>query len=251
MNLFSVSGRHGIVVGGTRGIGRAIAWRLAESGARVVASYVRDDRAATQLVEDAKQAGLALDVVRADVTSAKGMEQLVEAAATLAPLSILVFAAATGVHKSLAQLTTRHLDWTFALNVRAFFETVQRLSPRMGPGSSIVALSSEGAVRAIPHYSLVGASKGALESLARHLAAELAPNGIRVNVLSPGTVLTDAWTVLPDSEARLEQASRRSLLGRLTTADEVAWAAQFLCSDAAAGLVGHTLVVDGGARIRG
>ena len=83
------------------------------------------------------------------------------------------------------------------------------------------------------------------------MAAELAPNGIRVNVLSPGTVLTDAWKVLPDAEARLEDARRRSLLGRLTTADEVAWAAQFLCSDAAAGLVGHTLVVDGGARIRG
>ena len=100
-------------------------------------------------------------------------------------------------------------------------------------------------------YTLVGASKGALESLARHLAAELAPKGIRVNVLSPGTVLTDAWTVLPDAEARLAEAGRRSFLGRLTTAEEVAWAAQFLCSDAASGVVGHTLVVDGGARRRG
>jgi enoyl-[acyl-carrier protein] reductase III len=118
-------------------------------------------------------------------------------------------------------------------------------------GSSIVAVSSGGATRAVSHYTLVGASKGALESLARHFAAELAPKGIRVNILSPGTVLTDAWKVLPDSEPRLADAARRSLLGRLTTLEEVAWAAQFLCSDAASGLVGHTLVVDGGARIRG
>ena len=251
MNLFSVSGKNALVIGGTRGIGRAIAWRLAQAEARVVANYVRDERAATQLADESRQAGLLLEVVRADVTTTKGMEQLIDAASALTPMSILVFAAATGVHKSLEQLTTRHLDWTFALNVRAFFELVQRLSPRMPPGSSIVALSSEGAVRAIPQYSLVGASKGALESMARHMAAELAPKGIRVNVLSPGTVLTDAWKLLPDAEARLAEASRQSFLGRLTTAEEVAWAAQFLCSDAASGVVGHTLVVDGGARTRG
>jgi NAD(P)-dependent dehydrogenase (short-subunit alcohol dehydrogenase family) len=83
------------------------------------------------------------------------------------------------------------------------------------------------------------------------MAAELAPKGIRVNILSPGTVMTDAWHVLPDSETRLAEAARRSMLGRLTTLEEVAWAAQFLCSDAASGLVGHTLVVDGGTLIRG
>lgn len=238
-------------MGGTRGIGRAIAWRLASGGAHVLANYVREQARADQLLQEAMHAGLALELVRADVTSPKGIDALVDAVRRGAgALSILVFAAATGVHKSLDQLTTRHFDWTFALNVRAFFELVQRLSPLMPSGSSIVAVSSEGATRAAPHYTLVGASKGALEALARHVAMELAPKGIRVNVLSPGTVLTDAWKVLPDAEARLAEASRRSLLGRLNTPDEVAWAAQFLCSDAASGLVGHTLVVDGGARIR-
>jgi enoyl-[acyl-carrier protein] reductase III len=121
----------------------------------------------------------------------------------------------------------------------------------MPAGSSIVAVSSEGAVRAVHQYTLVGASKGALESLARHVAAELGTRGIRVNVLSPGSVPTDTWKVLPDSERRLTEAARRSMLGRLTTLEEVAWAAQFLCSDAAGGVAGHTLVVDGGARLRG
>jgi enoyl-[acyl-carrier protein] reductase III len=237
-------------VGGTRGIGRAIAWRLAKGGAYVWANYVRGQESADVLVQQAVEAGLELEIVRADVTSANGLDTLVGVVGSR-PLSILVFAAATGVHKSVEELTTRHFDWTFSLNVRAFFELVHRLSPLMPPGSSIVPVSSEGATHAIPHYTLVGASKGALESLARHLAAELAPRGIRLNILSPGAVLTDAWKAMPDSESRLSKESQRSMLGRLTTLEEVAWAAQFLCSDAASGLVGHTLVVDGGARIRG
>ena len=73
-------------------------------------------------------------------------------------------------------------------------------------------------------YTLVGASRGALESLARHLAAELAPKGIRVNVPSPGTVLTDAWKVLPDAEARLDEAGRRSFLGLIRSSSTAAHA---------------------------
>jgi enoyl-[acyl-carrier protein] reductase III len=226
--------------------------RLASSGAHVWANYVRGQESADALAQEALVAGLGIETVRADVTSGKGLDTLVDAIGRGAtPLSILVFAAATGVHKSLGELTTRHFDWTFSLNVRAFFELVQRFSPIMPADSSIVPVSSEGATHAVHQYTLVGASKGALEALSRHMAAELAPKGIRLNILSPGTVLTDAWTVLPDAEARLADASRRSMRGRLTTLDDVAWAAQFLCSEASSGLVGHTLVVDGGARVRG
>jgi len=88
-----------------------------------------------------------------------------------------------------------------------------------------------------------------LESLARHLAVELAPRGIRVNILSPGSVETEAWDAFPDKEQRLAEAARRAPIGRTVTLEEVACAAQFLCSTAARGIVGHTLVVDGGARI--
>jgi enoyl-[acyl-carrier protein] reductase III len=251
-DLFSVKGRAALVVGGTRGIGRAISLRLARAGATVLSNFVRDVSGAEALVTEARAAGAEIEVCRADVTTTKGLDTLGDAVArSLGKPSIMIFAAATGVHKTIADLTTRHFDWTFNLNVRAFFELVRRFSEQMPVGSSIVALSSEGAVRAIPQYSMVGASKGALESMARHFAAELAPRGIRVNVLSPGTVLTDAWKVLPDADHRLGDAASRSPLGRLVTLDEVAAVAQFLCSDAAAGVVGHTLVVDGGARIVG
>jgi enoyl-[acyl-carrier-protein] reductase (NADH) len=128
---------------------------------------------------------------------------------------------------------------------------VKLLTPRFSKGASVVALSSQGAHSDIPYYSLVGASKGALESLARHLAAEMAPSGIRVNILCPGSVLTDSWIVMPDSEKRLAEAKQRTPIGRLVSLDEVAKAAQFLCSDASSGIVGHTLVVDGGACVVG
>jgi NAD(P)-dependent dehydrogenase (short-subunit alcohol dehydrogenase family) len=160
-----------------------------------------------------------------------------------------VHCAATGVHKPFSELTLRHFDWVFALNVRSFLDLVLRLRNRFSEGASIVAVSSEGAVRAVPFYALVGSSKGALESMARHLAAELGPRGIRVNILAPGSVPTDAWESMPDRERRLEEARDRTPLKRLVTPDEVALAAQYLCSDAARGVSGHRLVVDGGAGI--
>jgi enoyl-[acyl-carrier protein] reductase III len=116
----------------------------------------------------------------------------------------------------------------------------------MASGSTILAVSSLGARRAVPFYSLVGSSKGALESLVRHLACELASRGVRVNTLCPGSVPTDAWKAVPDGENLIEASAQRSPLGRLITPEEVAWAAQFLCSQASQGIVGHTLVVDGG-----
>ena len=248
---FSLQGKTALVTGGTRGIGRAIALRLARAGAHVLANYVRDSVSAESLRQEAAAEKLSLEVVRADITGEKGLERLLAAMEpNYTPLSIFVHCAATGVHRPVEELTLRQYDWTFSLNVRAFFELTHRLLPKFAPSASIVALSSEAAVHAVPQYTLVGASKGALESLVRHLAVELAPRGIRVNALSPGSIVTDAWKALPDAERRLAEAAHHSPSGRLITLAEVASAAHFLCSDAAAGIAGHTLVVDGGSRIR-
>ena len=250
MDIFALSGRRILVTGGTRGIGRAISLRFARAGACVVANYVRDEEAAAELESFATDEGLDVSMLRADVTSKKGIEIIREAMIsdeTLIPG--LVHCAATGVHKPFDQLTLRHFDWTMSLNVRAFFELLRVFRPILRKGSAVVAVSSEGALRAVPAYTLIGTSKGALESLARHTAAELAPDGIRVNILSPGSVLTEAWDSFPDKDRRIKVAAERSPLGRLTELEEVAQAAQFLVSDAASGVVGHTLVVDGGKRI--
>ena len=251
-DFFSLKGKRVVVTGGTRGVGRAISLQFARAGAQVLANYVRDTKAAEELHAVAAKEGLSLETVRGDLTNEKGTHRLVEATMERFPaLTTFVHCAATGVHRPFAELTLRHFDWTYSLNVRAFFELCHRLLDRFEKGSSIVGVSSDGAVRAVPYYTLVGSSKGALESLVRHMAAELAPRRIRVNAISPGTVLTDAWNVLPDREQRLAEATRRSPTGRLVSLEEVATAAQFLCSDAAEGVNGHTLVVDGGARIVG
>jgi NAD(P)-dependent dehydrogenase (short-subunit alcohol dehydrogenase family) len=248
--MFDLQGKTILVTGGTRGIGRAISSRFASAGATVIANFVRDQKAADQLQTEAQESGWRLEVCRADITSPAGVDRLMGLLVDRYPtLSGFVHNAATGVHKPIEELTLRHFDWTFSLNVRAFFGLLSRLLPRMVRGSSILVLSSAGAERSVHQYSLIGSSKGALEALARHLAVELAPRGIRVNVLSPGSVPTDSWKAMPRAQERLTEEARRSPLGRLVTFEEVACAAQFLCSDAASGIVGQTLIVDGGSRI--
>ena len=248
-NIFSLSDMQFLVTGGTRGIGRAISVQFARAGASVIANYVRDVKSAEKLQDEAAAENLIVDLCRADLTSPKGLERLADCLNKFDKLDGLVHCAATGVHKTLEDLTVRHLDWTFSLNVRAFFEVVQMIRSKLGPGSSILAVSSMGAARAVPSYSVIGSSKGALEAFARNISVELAEKGIRVNILRPGTVLTDSWNSMPDADARLEQAKNRSPIKRLVTAEEVAIAAQFLCSNAAVAIVGHTLVVDGGIGI--
>ena len=247
-----IAGQSILVVGGTRGIGRAISLRLAHAGAKVCANYVRDQEAAAGLAAQATAEKLPIEILRADVSIPTGIATLAERVKTnFSPLNGLVYAAATGTHKDLAELTNRHFDFTFQLNVRAFLEVVRVLAPSLAPGASIITLSSEGAAHAIPSYGLVGASKAALESVTRQLAIELGPRGIRANVVSPGAIVTDVWKAMPDADARLQVAASRTANGRLVTPEEVAEVVGFLCSPVSSGISGTTLIVDGGARVRG
>jgi len=119
----------------------------------------------------------------------------------------------------------------------------------MKNGGKIIGISSLGSVRAIPNYTLVGASKAALESIVRHLALELAPRKINVNALSAGVVDTDALKHFSNREQLLENSQKRTPAGRLVEPADVAKVALFLCSDLAEMIHGQTIIVDGGYSI--
>ena len=121
----------------------------------------------------------------------------------------------------------------------------------MREGGRIICLSSIGASRAIPHYAFVGASKAALESVARSLAQELGPRGIRVNTVSAGVVDTDALAYFPNREELLAGYAQRAPAGPVLTPQDVAGAAYLLCLPEASMINEHTLVVDGGFAISG
>ena len=137
-----------MITGGTRGIGRAISIRFARAGALVIANYVRDVESAEKLKAEADKEGLYIEICRADLTSQKGLERLFDTIVIdNSYLSGMVCCAATGVHGPIEELTSRHFDWIFSLNVKAFFELVKNLLPNFSKGSSIIAISSKGAVR--------------------------------------------------------------------------------------------------------
>jgi enoyl-[acyl-carrier protein] reductase III len=232
-----------LVTGGSRGIGKGIALRFAELGAkRVAIGYLRNDRAAEETADELHAAGAEPLLLRGNVAS----ERVTEEAAGLGPFDAVVHNAATGVIEPALETQDKHWDWTLGANARALLSLTRTLAPSMRRGSSIVGISSLGSTRVLENYVLVGVSKAALEAVVRYLAVELAPRGIRVNAVSAGVVETDALEFFPNKERMISEGLERTPAGRLVEPRDVAEAVCFLCSGAAEMIRGHTLVVDGG-----
>jgi len=232
-----------LVTGGSRGIGKAIALRFAEQGAkRVAIGYLRNDRAAEETAEELRAAGTEPLLLRGSVAS----ERVLQEAAELGPFDAVVHNAATGVIEPALETQDKHWDWTLNANARAMLSLARALAPQMQAGSSFVGISSLGSTRVLENYVLVGVSKAALEAVVRYLAVELAPRGIRVNAVSAGVVETGALAFFPNREEMISESLERTPAGRLVEPRDVADAVCFLCSDAAEMVRGHILVVDGG-----
>jgi enoyl-[acyl-carrier protein] reductase III len=238
----SFDGASVLVTGGSRGIGKAIAVRFATLRAtRVAIGYMRGDAAAEETAAELRELGAEPVLVRGNVASKRVADEV----AALGPLHALVHAAATGVIRPALETDDKHWDWTLSANARALLSLTRAAAPAMPEGASIVGISSLGSVRVLDNYTLVGASKAALEALVRYLAVELAPRGIRVNAVSAGVVETGALEHFPNKEAMLEMGVRNPV-GRLVTPEDVAALVTFLCSPEAEMIRGQTVVVDGG-----
>jgi enoyl-[acyl-carrier protein] reductase III len=250
------TGRKALVTGGSRGIGRAIAVRLAETGFDVAVNYLRNKGPAEEAAAAIQRHGRRALLLKGNVADSDSHEEMFRRLQEeFGELDVLISNAASGVIKPAMELTQRHWHWTMDINASALLSLAQHAVPLMsGPGRAgghVVAVSSIGAVRAIPNYTAVGASKAALESLVRHLAVELAPRGVRVNAISAGVVDTDALKHFPNREQILAESARRTPAGRLVEPADVANAVLFLVSPLSSMMVGQTVVVDGGYAIMG
>ncbi|MGE4157581.1 MAG: enoyl-[acyl-carrier-protein] reductase FabL [Planctomycetota bacterium] len=249
----NLKGKVALITGGSRGIGRAVACRLAESGAKIVINYFRDAESAEETLALVKKAGSSGHIVKANVADEDHLVRIFDLIGKeYGRLDILVSNAASGVLRPATDLTRKHWNWTMDINAGALIP-LSREALKFFPKNEgvILAISSLGAVRAIKNYAAVGASKAALESLVRHLAMELAPRGVRVNAISSGVVDTDALKHFPNREEMLGHCASVTPAGRLVDPDDVADTALFMCSSLATMIHGHTLVVDGGYSILG
>ncbi|MGC8915760.1 MAG: enoyl-[acyl-carrier-protein] reductase FabL [Thermoanaerobaculum sp.] len=244
-------GKRALVTGASRGIGRAIALSLADFKVNVAINFFRHRQPAEGVAKEIEARGAKALLLKANVADEVHVERMfAEIREHWGGLEILVSNAASGVLKPATELTLHHLHWTMDINALALLPLVQHFLELPANGEKVVvAVSSLGAVRAIPNYTAVGASKAALESMVRHLACELAGKGVRVNAVSAGTVDTDALKHFPNREQLLEESRRRTPAGRLITPQDVANAVVFLCTEFASMIHGQTIVVDGGYSI--
>jgi enoyl-[acyl-carrier protein] reductase III len=242
-------GKTALVTGSGRGIGRAIALKLASEGADVVINFLRKRSAAEETAQAVARYGAKTHLVKADVGDADDLTRLFgEIQDVFGGLDILVHNAASGYIRPAMEQTVKGWEWTMNINARSLLFLAQQAVPLMEGrrGGKIVSISSLGSTRVMENYIVVGVSKAALEALTRYLAVELAPKNIAVNAVSGGVVDTDALKFFPQREQMIRMSQERTPAGRMVEPEDLANVVAFLCSDDAAMIRGQTIVVDGG-----
>ncbi len=247
-----LAGKVALVTGAARGIGRAIASKLMSSGCDIIVNYYNSHDEAESLCKLAREQGRRALAVQANVGDPDSVAEMFDAIGKdFDRIDVAVSNAASGVLKPAMQMKLKHWRWCLETNAFALALIAQHTAPMMRDGGRIIGMSSLGASRAIPSYGFVAASKAALESLARTLAQELGPRGIRVNIVNAGVVDTDALAYFPNRDQLLAEFAQRAPAGPTLAPADVANAVYLLCLPEAAMINGHTLVVDGGYSISG
>ncbi len=251
--MLDLAPRTALVTGGSRGIGRAVAQILAAAGARVAVNYLRDEKAANALVRDIRAAGGEAMALPGDVSDPAQANKLVrDVVSSWQRLDILVNNAGVWEEDEAGAGNVAAWDRTLAVNVRGTFLVTDAAIPHLEKQrGSIVFVSSTAGQRGEARHSAYAASKGALISYTKSLAAELGPRGIRVNCVAPGWVETD-MTAAALSDPREQREIERSIpLGRVAAPAEIAGPILFLVSDLARYVQGEVLNVNGGSVLAG
>jgi NAD(P)-dependent dehydrogenase (short-subunit alcohol dehydrogenase family) len=248
--MTDLSGKTALVTGASRGIGRASALALAAAGAQVLVHYGSSPAQADETVASIRDLGGRAEALKADMAASDGPYILAKQVRGIvgARLDILVANAGISHAATIADTKVEDFDRLFAVNVRAPFFLVQQLLPILGEGSSVIFISSLVAHAAVGTLSAYAATKGAIDTLVKHFAAELGPRGIRVNAVAPGIVDTDMSSFTKTEQGRAAAINLQALK-RVATADDIAGAVTFLASDAARWVSGDTLRVDGGSKL--
>ena len=257
-NAMTLKGKHALVTGGSRGIGRGIALKLAESGARVALHYYTNEAAAKETLERVRKHGSDGFLVQADVSRIEDVRRLLsQVKQQYGTLDVLV----TNARPELAKFYQKPLEisleaWDQAMDsqAKAFLVGVQQAVPLMSAGGRIVAVTyAPGAQKGTwQPWVAMGAAKAAMESLVRYFAVALAPRGITVNSISPGLTDDSVFNGLPSQVqdiGRAWHASGWTPMGRMGTPADIGNAVALLCSPDSAWITGQTIYADGGASL--
>ena len=247
--LQRLANKTAVITGASTGLGLATAQAFIHEGARVLITGKDEAR----LNAAAQQLGPAAIAVRADVRRLEDLDALAtRVRENFGALDVLFANAGIAGIVSLEQVTEAYYDDVFDTNVKGLFFTVQKLVGLLKPGASVILNASVGSASGAPSSTVYFATKAAVRSLARTLAVELGPRGIRVNALSPGMVPTELqgkWGLPPQAvEGFYKQIVSATPLGRIGTPEDIARVALFLASDDSAFMTAGELFVDGGRR---
>jgi len=254
MSLFDLSGKVAIITGSSRGIGRAIAVRMAEQGAKVVVSS-RKEAACLDVVAEITAAhgeGRAI-AIPANISSKEDLQRLVdETNKAFGQIDILVCNAASNPYYGpMAGIADDQFRKILENNVLANHWLINMVAPQMieRKDGAIIIVSSIGGLRGSPVIGAYNVSKAADMQLARNLAVEFGPHNVRVNCIAPGLIKTDFARALWEDPVRLKEVNERAPLRRIGDPDEIAGTAIYLASRAGSFVTGQNIVVDGGVTI--
>jgi enoyl-[acyl-carrier protein] reductase III len=244
-------GKVALIVGGSRGIGKAVALELAKERMTVGIAYLRNERAAEETASEVRKLGGNAWLYRLDVKNSEEIKNMFqELEKKYRRIDVLIHAAALGVFKPLSELSSVQLTRAFDINTRSFILCAQESLKLMKNGGSIVAISSLGGQRYISQYGAIGIAKAALEAAVRYLAVEFASRGIRVNAVSGGPVDTAGVKLMPGYEKRKRHAIKMTPAGKIASPADIANVVAFLCKKESDWIRGQILIADGGLSLR-